>query len=377
MIDSFKNIPLFKDFDDIQIKKLKDISTELKLKIGEIFIHEGKNEQNFFIIIDGCVEIIKQNGNRFYPIAKLSKGEVVGEMVLFENESRSASAKAIEPSTLLSFDLEKIKHDENYLDIYAKLTSYFGEKISKRLRYTNEVTVEILKERLAIGNFAVNIIAITTLYAISLQLLQKIKNYTSNSTLITIIVLIMFCYFIISMMIKSGYPLKTFGITLDNWKNSLTESIIYTFPFLIIITILKFSIITFNTKFKNLSLFDPMSIFKNSADANLKIYFAALIGYIIFVPVQELIVRSGIQSALQKFLSGSQRRTMWSSIILSNILFAGGHSHISFGFALSVFIPGIFWGWLYAKHNSLIGVSVSHILIGVWAAFIIGFENIF
>jgi hypothetical protein len=69
--------------------------------------------------------------------------------------------------------------------------------------------------------------------------------------------------------------------------------------------------------------------------------------------------------------------TTKSSIVLSNILFAGGHSHISFGFALSVFVPGIFWGWLFAKQNSLIGVSVSHVLIGVWGAFIVGIENMF
>jgi CRP-like cAMP-binding protein len=166
MIETFKSIPLFNDLNDNQIEKLHDICAEINLKIGEIFIHEGRIEQKFFIIINGSVEILKRNGDRYYPLAKLSKGEIVGEMVLFENAARSASAKAIEPSTLLCFDLEKIKNDTNYLDIYAKLTTFFGEKISKRLRYTNEVTVEVLKERLAIGSFAVNIITIMTLYAI-------------------------------------------------------------------------------------------------------------------------------------------------------------------------------------------------------------------
>lgn len=377
MIDSFKNIDLFKDLSENQLERLQEICYEMTLKIGEIFIHEGRIEQRFFIIMEGSVEIIKKNGDRFYPLAKLSKGEIVGEMVLFENAARSASAKTIEPSVLLCFDLEKIKSDPNYLDIYAKFTAFFGEKISKRLRFTNEVTVEVLKERLAIGNFAVNIIAITTLYAFSLQMLQKLKSYMSNSTLVTIIVLVMFCYFIISMMIKSGYPLKTFGVTVDNWRKSVIEATLYTIPLLLTIMLLKYCLITFNPKLSHFALFDPMSIFKTAADVNLKVYFAALFGYILFVPIQELIVRSGIQSALQKFLTGSKRKTMWSSIILSNILFAGGHSHISAGFALSVFIPGIFWGWLFAKQNSLIGVSVSHILIGVWGAFIIGFENIF
>ena len=60
----------------------------------------------------------------------------------------------------------------------------------------------------------------------------KLKSYMSNSTLVTIIVLSMFCYFIISMMLKSGYPLKTFGITTENWKKSIIEAFIYTIPFL-------------------------------------------------------------------------------------------------------------------------------------------------
>lgn len=377
MLDRLKKITLFKELTDSQIERLSEISYEQKIKAGDIFIHEGKVEQRFYIITEGEIEIIKKNGDRYYPLAKLNSGEIVGEMALFENSARSASAKAIVDSSVICFDLEKIKYDQNYLDIYAKFTAYFGEKISKRLRYTNEVTVEVLKERLAIGNFAVNIIAITTLYAISLQMLQKLKSYMSNSTLVTIIVLSMFCYFIISMMLKSGYPLKTFGITTENWKKSIIESFIYTIPFLVLIMVLKYCLILFIPRLNNVPLFDPTAIFKTAADINMKVYFAALFGYIIFVPIQELIVRSGIQSALQKFLSGSKFKTRWSAIILSNILFAGGHSHISAGFALSVFLPGIFWGWLYAKQNSLIGVSISHILIGVWAAFIVGFENIF
>jgi len=374
--ESLKNISLFSKFNDEQLSNLLKVSRKIELNPGEIFINEGNVDQNFFIIINGNVEILKKNGNKFYCLTTLSKGETVGEMALFENIARSASARALDKVTVLSFDLEQIKQDPSYLEIYALLTSYFGEKISRRLRYTNEVTVDVLKEKLAIGNFAVNIIAITALYAFTLELLQVIKKHTSNSTLVTIIVLLMFCYFIISMMMKSGYPLKEFGITLINWRKSVIQAILLTIPFLIAIMTIKLCIISFVSKYTHLPLFDPMSIFKTPEDISLKVYFAALFGYIIFVPIQELIVRSGIQSALQKFLSGPKKKTMWSSIIMSNILFAGGHSHISLGFALSAFVPGIFWGWLYAKQNSLISVSVSHVLIGVWGAFIVGFENI-
>lgn len=109
MIDLFKNMPLFKGLDEIQLIKIQEICTQINLNIGETFVREGEIEQRFFVILEGNVEILKRNGDRFYPLAKLSKGETVGEMVLFENAPRSASAKAIEPCTLLCFDLESKK----------------------------------------------------------------------------------------------------------------------------------------------------------------------------------------------------------------------------------------------------------------------------
>jgi CRP/FNR family cyclic AMP-dependent transcriptional regulator len=31
------------------------------------------------------------------------------------------------------------------------------------------------------------------------------------------------------------------------------------------------------------------------------------------------------------------------------------------------FFTGLFWGWLYARQRGLVGVSVSHVLLGMWA----------
>ena len=50
---------------------------------------------------------------------------------------------------------------------------------------------------------------------------------------------------------------------------------------------------------------------------------------------------------------------------------------VGLGFAVASFVPGLFWGWMYTKHHSLFGVSVSHILVGVWATFVVGIEHLF
>ena len=38
-----------------------------------------------------------------------------------------------------------------------------------------------------------------------------------------------------------------------------------------------------------------------------------------------------------------------------------------------VFVTGLFWGWLYSRQHSLVGVSVSHLLLGLTALEIVGF----
>lgn len=105
-------------------------------------------------------------------------------------------------------------------------------------------------------------------------------------------------------------------------------------------------------------------------------YFLFLFLYLLFCPLQEFIVRGCIQTSLQNMIDGRPNFIKWKAIFISNLLFTSAHSHLSLGFALSTFIPGLFWGWLFARQRALTGVCISHVLIGGWAAFVVGFQNI-
>jgi membrane protease YdiL (CAAX protease family) len=43
---------------------------------------------------------------------------------------------------------------------------------------------------------------------------------------------------------------------------------------------------------------------------------------------------------------------------------------------VAAFVPGLFWGWMFAKQRSLVGVTVSHIAVGLWAIFALGVHAI-
>ena len=79
---------------------------------------------------------------------------------------------------------------------------------------------------------------------------------------------------------------------------------------------------------------------------------------------------------MHAFLSGSEhRRRVWS-ILVSDLVFAAAHAHISIAFAVAAFIPGLLWGWMFARTNSLIAVAASHFLIGGTSIYLLGIEGL-
>jgi membrane protease YdiL (CAAX protease family) len=93
-------------------------------------------------------------------------------------------------------------------------------------------------------------------------------------------------------------------------------------------------------------------------------FWAALFLYLILTPVQEFVARCGVQAPLYAFLEGSELKRGGLSIALSNLVFSAVHAHIGAVFALAAFVPGILWGWIFLRTNSLLAASASHLVIG-------------
>jgi membrane protease YdiL (CAAX protease family) len=78
---------------------------------------------------------------------------------------------------------------------------------------------------------------------------------------------------------------------------------------------------------------------------------------------------------LYAFLRGSEIKRRGLAIVVSNLVFSAAHAHIGLAFAVATFIPGLFWGWIFARTNSLLPVSLSHFLIGGAGIFLFGIEE--
>ncbi len=362
-----------------------DLGTRLAIPKGAIIFHEHDEPDAFYIILEGQAEVYINtehhlHGKHSHVLATLKKDDIIGDMALIENKPRSASLRAKSDLSVLSFQLAEVKKHPHILLL---LTRNMAKMLSEKLRYTNQITVKKMEESLeqaqarnVLGVFMVAMFWLISLYTISLTSLIGIEKELTNTTFLSVGLIFFFAIGIIGAMRFTGLPLKQFGITTQQWPKKVWQSVLYSLPVMIFFLLLKAYIVYFGANPQHVGVFSGFAEGMDNGQFSWKLYLTVVCLYSFFSPVQELVARCALQSTFFSFLPGNEMFRKWNAILLSNLIFSSVHSHLSLTFAALTFIPGLFWGWLFHKENSFIGVSVSHILIGVWGIFIIGAKGI-
>ena len=108
----------------------------------DVIIREGNQDKDFFKLIQGALVVVK-GGKKIAEITE--PGDYFGEMAVLTNETRSASIISKGRSVIKRFPGDKL-HEviEKYPDVARHLFGLLGT----RLHHANEVTVNLINERL-------------------------------------------------------------------------------------------------------------------------------------------------------------------------------------------------------------------------------------
>lgn len=71
---------------------------------GQVIVRQGAPADKFFIIVDGEVEVIREDGGQARTVAHLQPGHFFGEMAILRDMPRAATVQAVQPTTLLAMD---------------------------------------------------------------------------------------------------------------------------------------------------------------------------------------------------------------------------------------------------------------------------------
>jgi CRP-like cAMP-binding protein len=71
---------------------------------GDIICNEGDEGKSMFVIQSGKVEVIKKRPEGELQLGTMTKGEIFGEIALFDHMPRSATVRAVGEAVVLSID---------------------------------------------------------------------------------------------------------------------------------------------------------------------------------------------------------------------------------------------------------------------------------
>lgn len=104
---------------------------------GEIIIRQGDIGDCMFVIQDGQVEVLVEQGGKEMRLAVRGEGELFGEMAIFEKERRSATIRALGTVRLLTVDeknfMRRVHEDPSLAYRMVKMMSHRIRELSNEV----------------------------------------------------------------------------------------------------------------------------------------------------------------------------------------------------------------------------------------------------
>nr|HEX4318104.1 DUF1003 domain-containing protein [Kofleriaceae bacterium] len=130
-------IPMFEGLSDEDRRVLANSLKERRFSAGQLIMNIGDAGTSMFIVADGNVNIhLPGEASRRISLKDISDGEYFGEIALFDDKPRSASAQATTDSLLLELDRDTLS---KYLVARPASAMTLLKTLATRLRETNEM----------------------------------------------------------------------------------------------------------------------------------------------------------------------------------------------------------------------------------------------
>jgi CRP-like cAMP-binding protein len=367
--------PLFQDLREEELARLVAVlPAPVTYPGGALVVQEGESADSMFILLNGSAEVLKQSlhAAEQIPLAELQAGQTLGEMFLLDQGVRSATVRTREDSLIGVIPFALLQQvSEGQSTLLDRIKLQVAAITGQRFRTGNEATVEVLakaldeaQKRSAMSGFISKVLLACCAYIYGVGLFNHLE--LNDSTYVTLPMALIWLGLVVHMVLRNGYALEIYGITLRNWRLYALQGLFWALLLIGCLILIKWALIVWVDAYREMALLD----FSRSIDLSGSALLISFVVYAFIIAPFEELVRGGMQGTMQHLMTGSN--TKFRANLLCNIVFSAIHVHLSMGMTLLVFPVGMLWGRLFARQGSVVGPIVCHILLGSLAFFVVG-----
>ncbi|MCX7620266.1 MAG: Crp/Fnr family transcriptional regulator [Acidimicrobiales bacterium] len=133
-------VELFADLTPEQLDLISSQASNRVLQRGDVLFSEGDEPDQLYVVVEGRIAIANKSiDGRESMMALMERGDLFGEMPLFDGLNRSAEARALEPSEVIAIPYEPVrKLYEEHPELLWRVVAL----LAQRLRTTDEALAD-------------------------------------------------------------------------------------------------------------------------------------------------------------------------------------------------------------------------------------------
>ena len=127
-LDLIGGVPLFSRCSKNELKTIAALADEIDLGEGKVLIREGERGREFFVLVEGRVDVSAKG----VSVNTLESGQFFGEMALVSDVPRNATVTALTPLRVLVITDRDFKHMlQDSPEIQQKILAALGDRLSE------------------------------------------------------------------------------------------------------------------------------------------------------------------------------------------------------------------------------------------------------
>lgn len=341
----------------------------------------GRPADSLVFLVSGTARVFRPDGPDGVEVelARLSAGQTVGVAGFVDRHDRTPSVQAVTDVKVVQLPFSALESvlaaDPHAGRVYRALSAF----MQRALRDGDDARVAAELELSLGAKLLVTVITIQSGTLIATDVMQRAMNAVASSTVVLVGYLLFITAIGVTYTSITRLPRKNLGVTLKDWRPALKEALGATGGAVLLVTLAKWAIVSTIPEYAHVPVFDILDVTAGhgrSPIEQLQVVALSAVAYALAGGFQELYARGMLQGQLYR-LTNSRFSNPWPAILISNVLFASIHVAWSTSLMVASFVGGLLWGWLYARRQTLVGVTVSHVVLGLWIGRIVNLFALF
>jgi CRP-like cAMP-binding protein len=145
-------VPVFSTLVQSDLEQIAQLAVPRVFEPGQVVFREGDSSDTCYIVREGHARAIRTHGDgRTITLARFGPGDIFGELAMFEDELRSATVEAVEPTSVVAVlgpDMRRLMTE--HPGISTRLVIALGRRLREMNERLSRQSFQTVQSRVAV-----------------------------------------------------------------------------------------------------------------------------------------------------------------------------------------------------------------------------------